>query len=168
MFVLPTQQEKPNQQKPRDAIMASREKIFKTNTKRRVTTERITKYTSVRIVRKSLAYHHSFVHHDDNTTTSIQNDHIQTVEHIATSHHQKGEAVELTDEQLQTKPPGYINSALLNKGKLLGGGAGLLLAAATGALLALALSLALAAALLGRQYSNNPSMNRWTHAAAHA
>ena len=35
------------------------------------------------------------------------------------------------------------------KQNLLGGGAGLLLAAATGALLALALSLALAAALLG-------------------
>ena len=150
MFVLPTQQEKPNQQKPRDAIMANQEKIFKTNTKRRVTTERIAKYTSVRIVRKSLANHHSFVSHDDNTTTLIENDYIQTVEHIATSLNQKGEAVELTDEQLQTKPPGYINSAFLNKGKLLGGGAGLLLAAATtGALLALG-GLALAAtALLG-------------------
>ena len=150
MFVLPTQQEKPNQQKPRDAIMANQEKIFKTNTKRRVTTERIAKYTSVRIVRKSLANHHSFVSHDDNTTTLIENDYIQTVEHIATSLNQKGEAVELTDEQLQTKPPGYINSAFLNKGKLLGGGAGLLLAAATtGALLALSLALAAAAALGG-------------------
>jgi hypothetical protein len=74
MFVLPTQQEKPNQQKPRDAIMANQEKIFKTNTKRRVTTERITKYTSVRIVRKSLANHHLFVHHDNSTTTLIEND----------------------------------------------------------------------------------------------